>query len=75
MKRLLHTVGVVLAMGFLGMALPGCGNSPDGDGQKPNDGEYGRMSGLYGPAGDGGSRRMSNTDPNIDPAKKRMRNE
>lgn len=75
MKRILHTAAIVATMGFLGMALPGCGNSPDGDGQKPVDGDYGRMSKLYGPAGDGKSKRMRNTDPDIDLSQKRMRNE
>jgi len=51
----------VLIAGFLVSALIGCGNSPDGDGQKPLDGKYGRMSDSYGPADDGNSsRRMRN---------------
>jgi hypothetical protein len=64
---------IVLITGFLVGASNGCGNSPDGDGQKPVDGAYGRMSNSYGPAGDGKSRRMSNIDPNIDPSARRMR--
>ena len=53
MKKLASiAVVVMLTLGFAG-----CGNSPDGDGQKPNDGEYGRMSDSYGPAGDGRSTR------------------
>ena len=56
MKTLLRAVAIVLMTGFFA-GIVGCGNSPDGDGQKPNDGEYGRMSKLYGPAGDGKSSR------------------
>ncbi len=65
-------IGVITL--FLASTLIGCGNSPDGDGQKPTDGKYGVMSNSYGPAGDGKSRRMTNTDPNIDPSARRMRN-
>ncbi|MGH8476378.1 MAG: hypothetical protein ACRER2_11515 [Methylococcales bacterium] len=53
MKKL---IAMVLVAGFFA-GLIGCGNSTDGDSQKPNDGEYGRMSPLYGPAGDGKSSR------------------
>ena len=53
MKKLLSIVVATM----LTLVLVGCGNSPDGDGQKPNDGEYGRMSKLYGPAGDGRAAR------------------
>lgn len=49
-------IAMVLVAGFFA-GLIGCGNSTDGDSQKPNDGEYGRMSPLYGPAGDGKSSR------------------
>lgn len=57
MKKVLSSVFVVLAFVLLS-GMVGCGNSTDGDSQKPNDGEYGRMSDLYGPAGDGrGSRK------------------
>lgn len=49
MKKLL---AMLLVAGFF-TGMVGCGNSTDGDSQKPNDGEYGRMSDLYGPAGDG----------------------
>ncbi|GEM_PF-1098782 len=64
----------ILITSLLVGALSGCGNSPDGDGQRPNDGVYGRMSDSYGPAGDGNSRRMANTDPRIDPSARRMKN-
>ena len=59
---------------FFASVLVGCGNSPDGDGQKPTDGAYGVMSDSYGPAGDGNSRRMANADPNIDRSTRKMRN-
>ncbi len=56
MKKFLSSLVVVAILGVFG-GLVGCGNSTDGDSQKPNDGEYGRMSPLYGPAGDGKSGR------------------
>jgi hypothetical protein len=56
MKKLLSSLIVAAVLGVFG-GLVGCGNSTDGDSQKPNDGEYGRMSPLYGPAGDGKSSR------------------
>ena len=54
MKKLVSiAVVVMLTIGFVG-----CGNSPDGDGQKPfGGGEYGRMNKNYGPAGDGRGNR------------------
>lgn len=54
MKKLLSiAVVVMLTLGFVG-----CGNSPDGDGQKPTDGgPYGQMNKNYGPAGDGRGNR------------------
>ena len=54
MKKLLSiAVVVMLTLGFAG-----CGNSPDGDGQKPTDGgAYGQMNKNYGPAGDGRGNR------------------
>ncbi|GEM_PF-3017451 len=54
MKKLLSiAVVVMLTLGFVG-----CGNSPDGDGQKPHDGgQYGQMNKNYGPAGDGRGNR------------------
>ncbi|MCI0653834.1 MAG: hypothetical protein L0Y38_01135 [Methylococcaceae bacterium] len=56
MKKFLSSV-MVVAMLSVFAGVIGCGNSTDGDSQKPNDGEYGRMSPLYGPAGDGKSSR------------------
>ena len=54
MKKLVSiAVVVMLTIGFVG-----CGNSQDGDGQKPfGGGEYGRMNKNYGPAGDGRGNR------------------
>ena len=58
MKKLLQVVAVVLMAGSFATALVGCGNSPDGDGQKPyGGGDYGVMNKNYGPAGDGKSNR------------------
>lgn len=57
MKKLLRRIFVLSMLVAFGGGIVGCGNSPDGDGQKPNDGEYGRMSDLYGPAGDGKNNR------------------
>lgn len=56
MKKLMQMFAMVLVAGVFASVV-GCGNSTDGDSQKPNDGEYGRMSDLYGPAGDGKSAR------------------
>ena len=60
MKKLLQVVAVVLMAGSFATALVGCGNSPDGDGQRPT-GRPGEFSGVmnknYGPAGDGRSNR------------------
>ena len=70
-----NNIVTVLIAGFMGIVLIGCGNSPDGDGQKPTDGAYGVMSDSYGPAGDGNNRRMSNSDPSIDRSARRSRNE
>lgn len=56
MKKFLSSLFVVAMLSVFG-GIVGCGNSTDGDSQKPNDGEYGRMSDLYGPAGDGKSNR------------------
>ena len=53
MKKLL---AMILAAGFFA-GMVGCGNSPSGDSQKPNDNPYGTRSALYGPAGDGKSSR------------------
>ena len=77
MKKKLQIVTMTLMMGSFATGLMGCGNSPDGDGQKPyGGGDYGVMNKNYGPAGDGSSsrRRMSNTNPNIDTSKRRMQN-
>lgn len=76
MKKKLQIVTMTLMMGSFATGLMGCGNSPDGDGQKPyGGGDYGVMNKNYGPAGDGSSsRRMSNTNPNIDTSSRRMGN-
>ena len=51
-------VAMLLAALMMAGLLAACGNSPDGDGQKPYDGgDYGEMNRLYGPSGDGGGNR------------------
>lgn len=57
MKKFLRSAFVMSMLIALSGGIVGCGNSPDGDGQKPNDNEYGTMSDLYGPAGDGKAKR------------------
>ena len=76
MKKNLQIFTMILMMGSFAIAFVGCGNSPDGDGQKPyGGGDYGVMNKNYGPAGDGSSnRRMGNTDPNFDTSSRRMGN-